>query len=66
MPIYTYLCEECGTEFEAFASIKKKEQGWKPVCPKCGSPLTRHTYRSVAIVASAKRSSSGGSCCPVK
>jgi len=32
MPTYTYVREQCQTCFEAFASIQKKESGWKPNC----------------------------------
>lgn len=63
MPIYTYYCEKCGTKFEAFASIQKKETGWQPNCPKCGSPNPRQTFNLVATLAKTPRSSSGRSCC---
>jgi putative FmdB family regulatory protein len=63
MPTYTYVCEECGAEFEAFASIKKKETGWRPECPECGSPQTRQTFKAVAVIAGSRRSRFDGSCC---
>jgi putative FmdB family regulatory protein len=63
MPIYTYSCEKCKTEFDAFASIQKKESGWQPVCPKCGSVQTRQIYKPVAMITGSQRPSTGGSGC---
>lgn len=64
MPVYVYLCESCKADFEAFASIQKKESGWKPVCPKCGSAQTRQIFKSIRVgTLAGGRSAEGGSCC---
>lgn len=64
MPTYTYVCEKCQTRFEAFASIQKKETGWKPNCPRCGSSQTRQTIEAVSLIHPTRESSSsGGGCC---
>lgn len=63
MPIYTYQCEKCKAEFEAIASIQKKDAGWQPVCPKCGSPQTHQTFKAMATLVGTRRSPSGGGCC---
>jgi putative FmdB family regulatory protein len=64
MPVYTYKCEKCKSDFEAFASIQKKEMGWKPVCPRCESTWTRQTFKPVVMVSAARgRPSGGGGCC---
>jgi putative FmdB family regulatory protein len=63
MPIYTYRCETCKTAFEAFASIQKKETGWQPTCPKCGSSQTRQTYQPIFTLDRSQNTSAGGSCC---
>lgn len=63
MPAYTYVCEKCGVQFEAFASIKKKETGWQPECPECGSPRTRQTFTAVAIIGGSRQLPSDGRCC---
>ena len=63
MPIYSYRCDDCKTEFEAFASIKKKETGWQPLCPKCGSQNTRQNYKTIATMLSSKQMPPGGGCC---
>lgn len=35
MPIYIFQCESCGNTYEINASIKEKEAGLKPKCPRC-------------------------------
>ena len=37
MPFYDFHCEECNEVFEVHASIKEKEAGLAPACPRCGS-----------------------------
>jgi putative FmdB family regulatory protein len=64
MPIYIYKCEKCETEFEAFASIQKKEAGWQPQCPKCNSAQTRQIFKPIAMIGNSQQSpSGGGGCC---
>lgn len=63
MPTYTYACKECGSDFEAFASIKKKQAGWQPKCPRCGSSETRPTLKAVATLIGPDRRPPGGGCC---
>ena len=41
MPLYSYQCEECEDVFEVRASIKEKESGLEPECPKCHSKNNR-------------------------
>jgi putative FmdB family regulatory protein len=40
MPLYCFACDQCGEEFEILASIKQKEAGLEPECPKCQSRAT--------------------------
>lgn len=65
MPIYTYFCERCEARFEAVASIQKKENGWKPNCPRCGSSHTRQTYDSLGFINLSSQSGDRGKggCC---
>ncbi|PWH14163.1 MAG: FmdB family transcriptional regulator [Anaerolineae bacterium] len=65
MPTYVYKCEDCQSEFEAFASIQKKESGWKPDCPRCGSSKTVQSFRQAAlwVRSSSTPSLVSGSCC---
>ena len=67
MPMYSYVCEKCQTQFEAFASIQKKESGWKPDCPRCGSSQTRQTFGAVGLIHLTRQNSprgEGGCCSP--
>lgn len=43
MPTYTFLCEECGSKFELFFSIKDYIES--PVCEKCYSKKTSRSYQ---------------------
>lgn len=52
MPIYEYVCRECGEEFELLVINKSEEIK----CPKCGSPKLEQQVSGFASV-----SSSGGS-----
>jgi len=63
MPFYTYICEDCESEFDMFTSIKKKEAGWKPVCSNCGSVKTRQIFSAVAMTSDIQQPSHGSSCC---
>ncbi|MEN6572215.1 MAG: zinc ribbon domain-containing protein [Anaerolineaceae bacterium] len=63
MPIYEYVCSDCGEEFEKRVSFSEADQ--KPVCPKCAS---LSTHKKISIVGSfgssfaGAASSSGSSC----
>jgi putative FmdB family regulatory protein len=44
MPIYEYLCEDCGTKFDSLRSMKEADT---PIaCKKCNS---EHTHRKVSV-----------------
>ncbi len=38
MPLYEYVCEECGYRFEALQRFSDEPL---KVCPKCGGPLKK-------------------------
>ncbi|MGQ9849545.1 MAG: FmdB family zinc ribbon protein [Aggregatilineaceae bacterium] len=63
MPTYAYQCEECGTEFDAFASIAKKEAGWQPRCPKCSSARIRQIFKTAPVIARSAQPLPRGGCC---
>jgi len=52
MPIFEYLCEDCGTKFEQLI-----RNGATAECPKCGPSAKLHTEHSTF----AAKVSSGGS-----
>jgi len=37
MPFYEFQCKDCKTTYDVRASIKEKEAGLHPECPKCHS-----------------------------
>ncbi|MBE0425532.1 MAG: zinc ribbon domain-containing protein [Nitrospirae bacterium] len=37
MPVYEYICKDCGSEFLVFLSIKEFESNPKIRCSKCQS-----------------------------
>jgi putative FmdB family regulatory protein len=56
MPIYEYLCDQCGTEFEKF--LRSSEAAAGIACPSCGEP--RVTQRVSTFAAHAHGSSEDG------
>lgn len=51
MPNYDFVCNECGTRFEAFFTYA--EYGKRPApCPRCGSENTRRRMNKVRIAKS--------------
>lgn len=44
MPLYEYVCDECGYHFDMLRSMREANE---PVaCPKCNSPLTHRVVSS--------------------
>ncbi|HOM17555.1 MAG TPA: zinc ribbon domain-containing protein [Thermoguttaceae bacterium] len=43
MPLYEYICSNCGQQFEEL--VRGQEQ---PICPKCGSPKVEKQLSKVA------------------
>ena len=37
MPIYEYVCQDCGKQFSRTLSFAEHEKQPKPPCPKCNS-----------------------------
>ncbi|MDZ7780220.1 MAG: zinc ribbon domain-containing protein [Gemmatimonadota bacterium] len=44
MPIYDYVCERCGHEFQVQERISVARGGSKPVCPECESPKVGRVF----------------------
>lgn len=47
MPIYEYVCEACGQEFEKM--MRFSEADLSPLCPSCGS---NETHKQISRLAS--------------
>lgn len=48
MPIYEYICEECGQDFEKV--VRFSEADLSPICPACGS---QETHKQISRVSTA-------------
>ncbi len=55
MPIYEYICEACGQEFEKM--MRFSEADLSPLCPTCGSD---DTHKQISRVASSFGGLGGG------
>ena len=60
MPIYTYVCEDCGEKFDCLVGVGKDDKELK--CKKCGSKNIEQTIASFNVGSS--DISSSGSTCP--
>ena len=56
MPLYEYVCDTCGEEFEQM--MRFSETDISPACPKCGGP---YTIKKISRVGSFGDSSVSGS-----
>ncbi|GAK56662.1 hypothetical protein U27_03625 [Candidatus Vecturithrix granuli] len=54
MPTYEYVCTQCQTKFDVYATLAEKEQGLRPECPKCQSQETRQVFASFAMIGGSK------------
>lgn len=60
MPLYEYVCSECGQPFEKMMRFSEQDQ--KPACPTCGSKNTRKQFSLFSSGGSASKSTTGSSC----
>ncbi len=68
MPIYEYICVECGEKTEIWATISEKEKGLNIVCQKCGSKNMAQVFKfgGISCGSSSRREGNGNSsptCC---
>ncbi len=47
MPLFEYVCSECGTEFEELVSSGAKSK--KVACPECGSKSTEKKLSAFCV-----------------
>lgn len=62
MPLYEYICNNCGEEFEKM--IRFTDEEISPVCPKCNSPEIHKKISRVGVFgsSSASTTNSNSSC----
>ena len=64
MPIYSYICKDCGGKFDLLIGIVSKDE--ERICKKCGSSNIEKSIASFGISTSSEKSdlSSSGPACP--
>ena len=53
MPIYSYVCKDCGEKFDLFIRIGGKDE--KLICKKCGSKNIQKTFSSFSLGSSSSK-----------
>jgi len=61
MPIYEYVCKDCGNHFEVIKPISAADE--KTNCPKCSSTQVRRLISVVNAFSSGKSITSKGNSC---
>jgi putative FmdB family regulatory protein len=59
MPIYEYDCGACGDRVEVLV----RSSGANPVCPNCGSPLTKKLFSVPNVLSGQMRQPTKYGCC---
>lgn len=64
MPLYEFICEKCGYEFEEMKRISQRDE--PEPCPECGSPAQRQISETAVGGSSGGGgySGGGGGCAP--
>ena len=63
MPLYEYICRDCGQPFEKMVRMSELDQA--PVCPTCGSADTRKqisTFATRGVSTNSSVSAASSSC----
>jgi len=61
VPIYTYICKDCGEKFDLLVGVTLQKVALK--CKKCGSKKINKTFAAFSMGESkGKAGSSGGTC----
>ncbi|MCK4520159.1 MAG: zinc ribbon domain-containing protein [Candidatus Omnitrophica bacterium] len=62
MPIYTYICKDCGEKFDLLVGITSQKVALK--CKKCGSKKIKKTFAAFSMGESRGNAGSSGGTCP--
>ncbi len=62
MPIYPYVCKNCGEKFDLLIGVTSEKVQFK--CKKCDSKNIQRTFGSFSVGGSRGKSSSSGPSCP--
>ena len=63
MPMYEYICQECGTRFEKLVRMSADPQVVD--CPGCASTTVERALSTFATSSSGQRSTAAPGCGPV-
>jgi putative FmdB family regulatory protein len=47
MPIYSYICQECGNKFDLLVGVNQRKD--KPVCKKCGGQKLKKAFTQFGV-----------------
>ena len=61
MPIYEYVCDECGEKFELFVRSSSQQTG--PACPNCGSQKVHKAISLFGVGGTGSSSRMSGASC---
>ena len=62
MPIFSYICKDCGEKFDLLVGVVSDKEEMK--CKKCGSRNVEKTLSAFSVGASGSGSTSSSSSCP--
>ena len=62
MPVYTYVCKDCGEKFDLLIGVTSEKTEMK--CKKCDSGNISRVLSSFSVGNSGGKSGSSGSSCP--
>jgi len=62
MPIYTYLCKDCGEKFDLLIGMTSEKVEFK--CRKCGSKNIEKLLGAFSVGSSGSKDSASGPSCP--
>lgn len=62
MPIYIYLCKDCGEKFDLLVGVTSEKVELK--CKKCNSSNIERRFSSFSVGTSGGKTSSSGPSCP--
>lgn len=54
MPVYEYICKDCGKILEVRETLAEKEKGNKHTCPDCGSENTVQYFGNMIVIAATR------------
>ena len=61
MPIFEYLCEDCGTKFE---KLVRASDALGPVCPSCGTAHLKQEFSTFSARANGRPAEAMSGGCP--